>query len=491
MLAVSNRSLVRSLVIGLLPMLGLAACGNETDEATLDGVSSVTGALVSGMTNVTNGQTPNSTFQSETAAVAIGGGEAIAYNTDDSAHGVVSDHYCRNYSEQALTYRVTSTGGWQTFRIPTGAGKSLFYGDPALAARNDPNNFRVYVSSLAVSDAQWNTMPKRADGCISPTTRANAVIDSACVSAVDVPRNGAAASLVWTACMPAAAGDDLDGGNLFLNPSSGLLYAAYWNVARGRIDVYRRGNAFVNVPQPFAGKTIKGHPIFVRNSGAPVLIAPDSAGTFWYSYFDESSSAWTTPVQVATGFKWQDTVQLRNGKTFRQIGYAADWMNGGAFAPYLLFFYQKPRSAAGFTQLQGVTCGTSPSFSCAPNAGLVTPANENALLPAMAVSHSSNRGGPVITPYLSYWTDAGSASGTLALRMALIDVGTLTLVTKATTGTQTPCVVSNYWGDYDQMIVQEEGLATAKLVRPGTDSTGAACNSNGDPQHVSMFSMTP
>jgi len=222
-----------------------------------------------------------------------------------------------------------------------------------------------------------------------------------------------------------------------------------------------------------------------------VLIAPDSAGTFWYSSFVESSLSWTAPVQVATGFKWQDTVQLRNGKTFRQIGYAADWMNGGAFTPYLLFMYQKPRSAAGFTQLQGVTCATAPTFSCSPVASFATPANENAILPAMAVSHSSNRGGPVITPYLSYWTDAGSASGTLALRMALINVGTMTLVTKVTTGTQTPCVVENYWGDYDQMIVQEEGLSTAKLIRPGTDSTGAACNANGDPQHVSILSVSP
>lgn len=289
--------------------------------------------------------------------------------------------------------------------------------------------------------------------------------------------------------MPGVAGDEFDGGNLFYSPNSGFLYAAYWNDARSRIDVFRRGNAFVKVAQPFSGKTMKGHPLLVRSSGAPVLIAPDSAGTFWYTQFDETALTWSAPVQVATGFKWQERVQLRNGKTLRQIGYAADWVSGGAFPPYLMFFYAKPRSAAGFTQLQGVTCTTAPSFSCTTNAGFVTPANENALLPATAVFHSSNQGGPVIRPYLSYWTDLGSAAGTLALRVA--SAGNLSLVTKATTGSQTPCVVSDYWGDYDQMVIQEEGLASARLIRAGTDSTGAACTANGDPQHVSTFSVVP
>lgn len=105
-----------------------------------------------------------------------------------------------------------------------------------------------------------------------------------------------------------------------------------------------------------------------------------------------------------------------------------------------------------------MTCAGSPNFSCSANAGLVTPANANALLPATAVVHSSNQGGPVILPYLSYWTDLGSAAGTLSLRIDSVNTSNLTLTTKATTAAQIPCVVDNYWGDYDQMVVQKRAL---------------------------------
>lgn len=128
-----------AILLAALPALGTTSCSADGGESTSEDVASVAEPVVVGMSNVTNGQTPNSTYQSETASAAIGNGVAIAYNTDDSAHGVVSVHYCRNYSGQAVTYRVTANGAWQTLRIPTGASKALLIGDPAIAVRNDPD----------------------------------------------------------------------------------------------------------------------------------------------------------------------------------------------------------------------------------------------------------------------------------------------------------------------------------------------------------------
>jgi len=492
MLQGQNRLSVRLILAALVPAIGASACG-PVDEESGEDVSETVGAVVAGMTNVTNNRVPNSTFQSETATVPIGTGFATAYNTDDSAHGKVSDHYCRQYSEQSITFRLSSALQWRTKRVPTAPGMALFNGDPALVIDNHfAQNYRLYVSSLAVSDTVWNTLGKRADGCIDPTTREKATVDSACVTAVDIPRDGvSASSLPFSTCLPAGT-DVLDGGDLDLSAANNL-YAAYWNYTRKRIDVYQaRLFNFARLPTPFPNKTMVGHPIFVRSSDTPYLIAPDSGGRFWVAALNETTLTWSAPVQVASGFVWQDEIRLRNGASFRQIGYSAQWISGFAGSPVLLFVYQLPRSASGFTQLQGVLCSTVPTLGCQTPPGLRTSAFENALLPAVAVAHKFT-GVPLALPYLSYWTDRGSMAGTLALRMDFVDWTIPAFVTKLTGSAQTPCPVVGfgYWGDYDHMIVQEDNTANALLVRTGTDSTGAACTATGDPQHVSILTMAP
>ena len=65
-------------------------------------------------------------------------------------------------------------------------------------------------------------------------------------------------------------------------------------------------------------------------------------------------------------------------------------------------------------------------------------------------------------------------------------------------GSQMPCVFDGYWGEYDEMVVQNDGTATPTFWRFGTDSTKQACSipANHDwapsiVQHVSGFSLPP
>jgi hypothetical protein len=121
-----------------------------------------------------------------------------------------------------------------------------------------------------------------------------------------------------------------------------------------------------------------------------------------------------------------------------------------------------------------------------------TPAGSNALLPALAVAERPQvPAPPSVDPWLSYWADNGSAVGELTLTFSKIDLSGGALSTSSTTAQQIPCPKSGgYWGDYDQMAVENNiSLSAApRLVRYVADSTAAACDtSNGVPQHVSGF----
>jgi hypothetical protein len=91
---------------------------------------------------------------------------------------------------------------------------------------------------------------------------------------------------------------------------------------------------------------------------------------------------------------------------------------------------------------------------------------------------------------ISYW--AVNSSNALTMRF--------TWIGKPNTdkGSQIPCVFDGYWGEYDEMVVQNDGTATPTFWRFGTDSTKQACSipANHDwapsiVQHVSGFSLPP
>jgi hypothetical protein len=96
-------------------------------------------------------------------------------------------------------------------------------------------------------------------------------------------------------------------------------------------------------------------------------------------------------------------------------------------------------------------------------------------------------GGGAEQSVLSYWNDNGSANGTVSLTFSNFSGSSFPV--SETTASETPCPrgpSGDYWGDYDSMVVHNDGSNGAVLLRYITDSTASAC-SNGLPQHVSFF----
>jgi hypothetical protein len=486
-------------IVSLALTVGAASCGDPRDGTPSSDVETAAQALLG--TNISNALVPNSTFQSETSSVAsLGGMAAVAFNTDDSAHGIPNVSKCRLHSQSALSYRSTAGGAWRVIHIPvpTSQGVSILRGDPSTAFFDLGTSYRVFVSSIAISDATWNGLTKRTDGCADNAVVVPAAnIDRGCVSAVEIPKSGAAASMGLAFCVAPQVSGQFDGGSVWTG-SNGYLYAAYWNAKTTvrRVEVFRtNAQAFTALAVPFPGMSILGHPKFVQGSnGGPALIAPDSGGTFWFTAFNETTLTWSTPAFVASGFSWQRPITLKDGKTLREVGYWATWFSSGPSPSSLLFFFEKPGTGT-FTRLQGVACGTIPSLGCSEMPGWTTSTTANAFMAGIAVAHIPQPPSPYprVAPWLSYWNDSARSDGQVTMRWAALNFagsGSLTLIDLGTT--ERPCGAGLYWGDYDQMAVDNDFSASATVLRPFTDSTAATCNtSTGDPQHVSLLSISP
>jgi hypothetical protein len=393
-----------------------------------------------------------------------------------------------------VSYKTNST--WRALHIgaPFYDNISEIRGDPGIAVTDNGTFWRAFVYSLATSDTRWTSFAQ-GNNCIAQSLADQIEPDKACVQIVDIPKDGSAATGGLAACFGADDAEDVDGGSIYITPTHLNLYAALWrdpNTTNERIDVYKNYTLLAN---PFPGKTMEGHPYFVKKSGdQPALIAPDSTRRFWFTSFNETSGSWSTPAQIASGFYWGAVVVLQNGKHIRSRGYTAAWspFSLAIGIPQLYFFYRKPRDTfANVTRIQGVGCTflTPNSPTCGPVTNWITPAQRNAVVPAVTVATVNG----VEHNWLSYWDDQFSASGNLTLTFAQFgNDGSFT--PSATSATQQPCLMSafDYWGDYDDMVVTNDGTASPSLARFVTDSTGATCNStDGIPQHVSRVNKTP
>ncbi|HLK36826.1 MAG TPA: hypothetical protein VKU41_08750, partial [Polyangiaceae bacterium] len=304
--------------------------GNAAPDPGAEVVATAQSAVVGGASNISAGIVPNSLWESETAALSLVNGTTtrlvVAYNSFDTAHASGTGslrNRCRYHSMLGVSYQ--TNGAWRGVRVavPYYDNVSLLMGDPALTYLDAGTAWNVYASSLAMSDAQWNSLPKLSDGCVSPQTPLSP--DNVCVTLLSVPKNGAALTQELSACM-ANAGSVPDGTRLYAT-SSGNVYTATWTSFEpnpGRVVVYQ--NFSGTFYDPFPLKQMLGHAFLVPNSGdMPTVIAPDAGGTFWLSRFDESSSTWSEPAAIAAGFDWQQGVELKSGTVLRQMGYAAEW----------------------------------------------------------------------------------------------------------------------------------------------------------------------
>src|SRR5258706_7614693 len=95
----------------------------------------------------------------------------------------------------------------------------------------------------------------------------------ACLNSVLVPKNATPAVPFLGACF--GTGDKYDGGTVYVAANNDV-YAAYWNEARQRIDVFK--NFVLMTQDAFLGVAMVGHPYFVPHTSIPTLAAPTATG---------------------------------------------------------------------------------------------------------------------------------------------------------------------------------------------------------------------
>lgn len=445
----------------------------------------------------------------------------MAFNDDDPG-------YIRYFDTGSSQYRVackwgagagyarrTSNGSWLEYNLiqpnPSTSGIALLWADPAIA--EIPSTGKLFVSFIAspnalfdastnVSGAQCNVdgapvncCPNGAPGIRNggggtwPTGMQN-YLAGACIARGTV--GGTVSLTSWSAdCVQEGATDFFDGGTLAASAS--YVYAAYWNYDQDRIAVFRATStgAWTHLATPFAGKSMQGHPLLLSKVGGVFLLGRDSLKKIWLSSFANSGSTWTTPVQVASGTENLFETTLKDGTKIRQRGFAAGSSSRGPNPPDIDFFYLKRAPGGVRTQIQGVRCTTSTPITCTLQTSWIKGDDfTDVFLPAVDAAFKPTTRYPNPSRRVSFWTNAGIASGNVRMQLWDYEAG---LISYPTGHYQQTCPdLRDYWGDYDVMFSVGDGTTSGKWVRPITDSTGALCVRNefeASPQDISVFEV--
>jgi hypothetical protein len=383
-------------------------------------------------------------------------------------------------------------GKWQATRLAIAGGAALFRGSPSIAAW-DPgassSSYTVFVSTLATSSITWNRLPKLADQCVSLATYDSSLPDQICLLTLSVPKSGSGAlSVTRTTCtVPGPAGSALVGTAVTVQ--SGTAYFASWN----NVDklVFYRGDS-VSLAQPLAGHSMKGSPIFTKNTSLD-LFAPDSNGTFWETSYTPATNSWSAPQAAPTRFRpfvWNSGT-IDGMRTTTE--YAAALLPGTNGPGRIFLVYRD-----GNAQMVAFSHSTStpPGWAMEYETGGEV---EESFHPALTVWDVPNELGGVFTGHhlaMTFWIN-NLASNT-ALDMRLVKNLGSTATTSAL-GTESPgvCLHKAYWGQRDEMAVWNNNTTSPRIYRFFTDSTKSACGpdtadwSANIPQHVAEFPFNP
>jgi hypothetical protein len=470
-----RRSSPRSIAALAGAALALAgACGDRADES----VETTVAAATTSQVKVSEGLVSGSMFESETAAASMGSTVVIAFNTMNEP---VAGQRCRGVSRQALGY-FTTGGTWRALPIPVPAQMGRLYGDPSVAmVAADASNYHVFVSSMASPLSAWTT---------SCTTTANSPDPTAlCVTTVNVPKSGVA-SVVSAACQTVAsvgsAAQTVDGTAVTVLGTTG--YAAVWSPPAASVFFYKVGTTTLTLmDQPLKTVAVGGHVIFVKGSGASI-VAPSTSGTLYTTTFVPPAAGttgpgkWTIPpTAVGSGLN-MTSMPLGLANVHQYTAFLVP----GIMGPGTLYFAY--RKGTGLV-VNGMQTGGVPGVFQA----WATPAGVTAFDPAGTGATLSIAGNPFPNsfPILTY--HQANADGTVSLRYT-----NLRSATPTTLLTQKPCLTpGHYWGDYDEMTVQDNGSTAPTFWRPFTNSsTSTVCTPTagddvgpGITQHVSAFKI--
>lgn len=220
--------------------------------------------------------------QAETAAASALAGEwpiiVVTYNDDTYETNSAGQPYVTYPSGSRLVRPGASLLGWsfsndggKTWKyggkVRPGLGAAALWGDPAIVTSKYSPNL-VYISALA-ADSQ----------IVPPAGRSGGMATSgACIAR---STNGGINFSLFQ-CFGTNR-DFYDGATLAAAPG-GAIYAAYWNIPNGRIDVWRSVDGiqpFQRIADPFPGMRMRLHPrlAYDDKSGALLIAAMASNPT--------------------------------------------------------------------------------------------------------------------------------------------------------------------------------------------------------------------
>ncbi|HEX3693913.1 MAG TPA: hypothetical protein VH374_00880 [Polyangia bacterium] len=448
-------------------------------------------AVLAGAIDITG---PHAAGEAESETTSVVGGFAtpvVAYNMTDTANvtfpSVTDRKVCPG--ARGVGYAFPFYGNsWEKVPLPVPSGFATLWGDPALAVHQSTGT--LFLSSVASPMATFN-QAKSADGCVHGDMEM--ALTGACVARGTVTTRRVFGTQFKSLAMTADPARDCfgsefyDGGTLATN--SNFVYAAYLGADTSTIVVHRATptGPFSQLPNPFPGKIMDGHPILLTYGGA-YLLAADTSSNLWLTRFDEGPSTWTTPTLVSAAVNPELPVQPRGSRTFRQVSMSADMGMIGLITPEIRVIFSMPTFVGG-VQLRGVDCRID-LMTCAPIPAWITSPTDHALLPSVKFAKLPPQG-PVGVPdgrwVVSYWTDQGLADGSVHLARSMMDDGFSTTIV---TPPQFPCPDNRgYWGDYDTTYVESDGTASPVFVRPFSDSSSGACSFGlfeASPVHVSL-----
>ena len=487
--------MIRRAILVFVATAAAACSGVDDGEHAVEPVETASDELLAGAVDVSAGIAGVwSTAQSETATLATGSSRYVAYNAHDPAKVTILPNnagrvICKGATGVGYSYSGDDGASWSAGKLTMPNSLFVTWGDPALSVAGSGANQRVFLSSLGITQTQYDQLPaalKTAQGCLQHDGDGS-FGDFAPVSAtIWRATPGGAFSLGGT-----LVGADLDGGSTVSIGDN--AYFGYVNFSNGTVLMAKIGTAgapSLTAAAPFTN--VDGHPVLVRgwvgNEVGVTVVAPRGPNLELATY-KPSNNTWTSKTTVATNFN-NAPVTIGN-KTIRGRGVAA--YHRGANGPITQVVVSHQYIDQGKTRIASSLCDLNAPVSCERIIGWTVPPvlGANAFMPALVQRTRPLDGHAEYRTYLTYWTDQGQAAGNV--RMVFDYLTAEGGQAPSWVGpAQAPCpTTEGYWGDYDNAYTESRGFGNwSRIVRAVTDSTGAACNSQeftASPQHVSLL----
>jgi hypothetical protein len=355
-------------------------------------------------------------------------------------------------------------------------GWAVLWGDPSTTT-SKTNPSVVYLSSLGIPNAKFpasNVIEGSAQtgsagscgafiggACFARSTNGGSSFSNLqCVQRTDNPN--------------CPSGSFYDGSDMESAPD-GRIFAAYFDVRRGRTDVYASdtsGNNFARVTDP---TIVSGNHPRLRWGPFGLYLLVANGSTLQLTRFS-SVNAWSPPVTVDTGVS-PGTVSLA-GVSVRlgpQYDLAIGRNESGADEVRVAYTIL---SADGRTHVRVARCTPGATITCTPNVWQTDSTPGNQWGPAIATGQGNITGENVwvVTYYSNQRFTTQAAADLWRMRFSRSSSGLLTTETTLQENGQFVCPDKRgYWGDYDDMVYAGFG----SFFRPFTDSSHANCVRSG------------